>query len=347
VVEPAEQSGERVPQACEVYIYLGRTLVEWNELEQAEPLLLHGIELAELALEWKVRVQACRDLALLHWIRREYDEAHAWMDRAVRDWRADPAYLHALRVRIWLAQAEDDPRWLDEASRWAQGRALEPSGEYDWELQTLIRVRIAQVRDRPRTRVPYLAPILALLDARLADPPTMSRGWLVQNLLLKANLLDALGRTQEARAPLLRAVEVAEQAGWMLVFVEHGPPMYALLKSLVRQGSTGYLQRILAAFEARGRAGDRRFTPPSPQAVAGAQIVEPLTEREREVLRLLPTALSGPEIADRLAISLSTFRSHTKSIYAKLDAHSRLEALSRAAQLGLLPGSDKPTKEPK
>jgi ATP/maltotriose-dependent transcriptional regulator MalT len=341
LVQPAEQVGERVPYACAPYVYLGRTLVEWNELEEAEPLLLRGIELAELALQWDVHVDGCRDLALLHWIRREYAEAHTWIDKAVQACREDPSFLDALRARIWLAQADGDPRWLETAIRWAERRTLEASGEYDWELQTLIRVRIAQHR---ACGEPDLAPILALLDKRLADPPTTSSGWLVQNLLLKASLLDALGRREEALSPLLRAIEVAERAGWMLVFVEHGPPMYDLLQVAARQAQIGYVRQILVAFEARGRAGmdDVRRPPPPP---AQAALVEQLTRREREVLRLLATTLSGPELANRLTISLSTLRTHTKNIYAKLGAHSRLDAVSRAAELGLLSGPGKTTRK--
>ena len=92
------------------------------------------------------------------------------------------------------------------------------------------------------------------------------------------------------------------------------------------------------AFEVRGRAkvhtrASRSSSPPSQAA-----LVEPLTERELEVLRLMATTLSGPEIADQLTISVSTLRTHTKNIRGKLGAHSRLDAISRAAELGLLPG---------
>jgi LuxR family maltose regulon positive regulatory protein len=235
------------------------------------------------------------------------------------------------------AQAEEEPRWLESALRWADGRALEASGEYDWELQTLMRVRIAQYRAHAS---PDLAPILALLDERLAHPPTPSYGWQVQNLLLKASLLDALGREHEALAPVTRAIHVAEEAGWMLVFLEHGPPMYELVQKVAQQAQTGYARRILDAFETRG--WDRVRREPSLPLQAG--LVEPLTERELQVLRLLATTLSGPEIADQLTISLSTLRTHTKNIRGKLGAHSRLDVLSRAADLGLVPDPGRPPR---
>ena len=114
--------------------------------------------------------------------------------------------------------------------------------------------------------------------------------------------------------------------------------MYKLLQDAARRNIVAdHARRILAAFEMRGRAGIRNPQRLPHQAAAGDfSLFEPLSEREQEVLRLLATTLSGPEIADRLTISLSTFRSHTKSIYAKLEAHSRLDAVARAEALQLL-----------
>jgi LuxR family maltose regulon positive regulatory protein len=348
LIQPAQEAGQQTPYACYAYVALGRTLVEWNELEEAEPLLVRGIELAEQAGERAVQSDGCRDLALLHWIQGRFAEAFAWMDRAVQAWPSDPSHLEALRARIWLAQGETDRRRLEQAIRWAEGRPLVPSGEYDWELQTTIRVRIAQYRARGK---PDLAPVEALLAGRLANPPLLSSGWLVQNLALHALLLDALGRREEAYSPLARGLQVSRETGRVLIWLEHGPPMYALLRAAVRgqrldAQEAAWARQLLAAFEARGRAGVQAppTAGPALHAAGGpgeAVLLDPLSEREREVLRLLATTLSGPEIADALTISLSTFRSHTKRIYSKLDVHSRLDAVVRAQALGLLPGGEK------
>jgi LuxR family maltose regulon positive regulatory protein len=140
-------------------------------------------------------------------------------------------------------------------------------------------------------------------------------------------------------SPLGRALAVAEATDRVWSFLEHRAPMVALLQEAARRDiEARYARRILDAFEAMGRAGAHRLPPASaetPPAQAG--LVEPLSEREMEVLRLLATTLSGPEIADQLCVSLSTFRSHTKSIYGKLDVHSRLDAVAQASALGLLP----------
>jgi LuxR family maltose regulon positive regulatory protein len=262
-------------------------------------------------------------LALLHWIQGDYQEAHDWMDEALRACRWDPSFLHALRARIWL----------DKAIQWADTRVLEDPGDYSWELQSLVRVRIAQYR---AYGAPDLMPVQAVLDEHLEVTALPSSGWQVQVLTLKALLFQALGRVDEAMLWLARALPIARETGRVLIFLEYGPPMVELLQEAVRRDiEVGYARQVLDAFEARGRAEIRPV--PGGMPSAPAVLIEPLSERERQVLRLLATTLSGPEIADQLSISLSTFRSHTKSIYGKLDVHSRLDAVARATELNLLP----------
>jgi LuxR family maltose regulon positive regulatory protein len=104
--------------------------------------------------------------------------------------------------------------------------------------------------------------------------------------------------------------------------------MAALLKRAASHGiAPGYSHQLLAAFEPEPLPGK----PP-----AATALIEPLSERETEVLRLLNTELSGPEIARELVIALSTLRTHTQNIYGKLGARNRRAAVTRARELGLL-----------
>ena len=334
LIRPAEQAGGRVPTyACLVYVLLGRTLVAWNALQEAEPLLVRGVELAERAMEPGARVDGCRDLARLHWMQGDFQEAHTWMDRAVEACPWDRGYLHALRARIWLAQAEDDSRWLEKAVQWADGRVLEDPEEYSWELQSLVRVHLAQYRAYGK---PDLEPVLTILEAHIEAPADTSSGWQVEVWTLKALLLQALGRMEEAVPTLVRALTIAKKIGQVLAFLEHGLPMVNLLKEAVRRDSeASYARRILEAFEAHqqtlmARQADRN-TPLTQTA-----LVEPLSERELQVLRYLQGTLSLGGIADQLYLSIHTVRSHVKHIYTKLDVHSRGEAIARAEELGLL-----------
>ena len=113
----------------------------------------------------------------------------------------------------------------------------------------------------------------------------------------------------------------------MRLFADEGPPMAALLKALTKQSNApGYVRRLLAA--ARRTA----HQPGRPAA-----LVEPLSDRELDVLRLLGTDLDGPDIARALFVSLNTMRTHTKSIYAKLGVSSRRAAVRQAHDLNLLP----------
>ncbi len=119
---------------------------------------------------------------------------------------------------------------------------------------------------------------------------------------------------------------LAEPEGYVRVFVDEGPPMAALLKLAAKQPSApGHVRRLLAAVvTAEGR-------PPVEQP-----LIEPLSERELEVLRLLESDLDGPDMARELTVSLATVRTHTRNIYAKLGVNSRRAAVRRAAELGLL-----------
>jgi DNA-binding CsgD family transcriptional regulator len=124
---------------------------------------------------------------------------------------------------------------------------------------------------------------------------------------------------------LERAVTLAEPEGYARVFADEGPPMASLLRVAARQQTAGnYVRQLLAAVTETEQ--DR----PVKQA-----LIEPLSERELDVLRLLGTELDGPAIARELMVSLNTVRTHTKHIYAKLAVTNRRAAVRRAAELDL------------
>ena len=109
--------------------------------------------------------------------------------------------------------------------------------------------------------------------------------------------------------------------------------MAALLRQAASRGiAPAYVTKLLSAFE----APESETTAAKPHIPSAQPLVEPLSEREMDVLRLLSTGLSNPEIADELTIAVSTVRSHCKSIYGKLNVHKRWDAVHRAQELGLL-----------
>jgi LuxR family maltose regulon positive regulatory protein len=122
-------------------------------------------------------------------------------------------------------------------------------------------------------------------------------------------------------------VTLAEPEGYVRVFVDEGPPMTSLLRAAAKQGTRpDYVRRLLAAASGIEHPGRTE------QA-----LIEPLSERELDVLRLLGSELDGPAIARELTVSLNTMRTHTKNIYAKLGVTNRRAAVRRAAELNLLP----------
>jgi ATP/maltotriose-dependent transcriptional regulator MalT len=149
---------------------------------------------------------------------------------------------------------------------------------------------------------------------------------------LRALTGHAGGDLPAALAALERALTLAEPEGYVRVFAGEGPAMTSLLRRLARQRPTwDYVRRLLhARARAEGAAPLRQATP------AGQGLVEPLSERELQVLRLLASDLDGPGIARELTVSLNTLRTHTRNIYAKLGVTSRRAAVRQAAELNLL-----------
>jgi LuxR family maltose regulon positive regulatory protein len=134
---------------------------------------------------------------------------------------------------------------------------------------------------------------------------------------------------------LERALLLADPQGYVRMFLDEGEPMAGLLReAAARRIMPDYTRKLLGAFEAEGQRHTSKVplsTPPVSQA-----LVEPLSQRELEILRLFKTELSGPEIARELVVALSTVRTHTKSIYSKLNVNSRRAAVRRAEELGLI-----------
>jgi LuxR family maltose regulon positive regulatory protein len=126
----------------------------------------------------------------------------------------------------------------------------------------------------------------------------------------------------------------------MRTFLDEALPMAQLLREAAAHGILpGYTGRLLAAFESEQHSSAGETQPPNPRgqpAPVSQPLIEPLSQRELEVLRLFKTELSGPEIASELGIALSTVRTHTKSIYSKLNASNRRAAVKRAAELDLI-----------
>jgi LuxR family maltose regulon positive regulatory protein len=144
------------------------------------------------------------------------------------------------------------------------------------------------------------------------------------------------GDNPAAVASLQRALALSEPEGYVRIFVDEGRPIASLLGAAAKQGiAPSYVRRLLAAVD-------------KTQETAPIQrgLIEPLSERELDVLRLLATDLDGPDIARELVVSLNTVRTHTKNIYAKLGVNNRRAAVRRAQELDLLSRKSRPPTVP-
>ena len=195
----------------------------------------------------------------------------------------------------------------------------------EFEHITLARVFLARYKSdhADHAMLEAMGLLERLLQAAEAGGRTRN---VLEILVLQALAYQTQGDIRAALVPLERALTLAEPEGYVRLFVDEGASMAVLLEAAAKRGiAPNYTRQLLIAF---GSAADR---PPVSQS-----LIDPLSERELEVLRLLGTDLSGPEIARELIVSLSTLRTHTQNIYSKLGVNSRRAAVRRAEDLDLL-----------
>jgi LuxR family maltose regulon positive regulatory protein len=338
-----DDQGQREPIAGLALIGLGQVLILQQDLNNAARHLTEGIELIK---QWGEAgaINGYVGLARIRRVLGDLEGAHELIQAAERlaarfdAMTADDEYVASERARLWLAQGDTEAasHWIEEQDlhgeislyrRKKDGSDLVPFNRLSGYMITA-RVRMAQ--DRPDEALQVLRPLRQMAE---------TAGWmfLVGGILVLESLaLHMQGNILEALNPLARTLALAEPEGCVGFFMEEGAPMVELLRHAASRGiAPEFASHVLARLETKLGAtlpSSRSPTPP-PRT---QPLVEPLTERELEVLRLLATALSTAEIADELFISVGTVRSHTKRIYAKLNVHRRSDAAQRAGELKLI-----------
>jgi LuxR family maltose regulon positive regulatory protein len=170
-------------------------------------------------------------------------------------------------------------------------------------------------------------------------------GRVIEILLLEALAMREIGDSEHALLALTECLTLAEPEGYVRVFLDEGQPMQMLLAQWLAHASPGplrdYAIRLLSQFHAEPHvvtAAQEKVSPTGdPSASSGQALVEPLSQRELEVLHLIALGRTNREIAQQLIVSPGTVKAHTSSIYRKLDVANRTEAVARARQLGILP----------
>ncbi len=163
---------------------------------------------------------------------------------------------------------------------------------------------------------------------------TQNQRFLIEVLVLQALLREERGDEPSALAAIERAVRLAQPGGFIRVFVDLGPRLVKLLSRLdLDEEGLRYVGQILAAFMSDGTSVLSQSN--EPQVEARQHLVEPLSQRELEILALLAERLSNKEIGTRLYLSAATIKRHTANIYKKLGVHGRREAVEKAVHLGI------------
>ena len=328
----SRKDGRPAPFAGFSYIGLSRLQYEWDDLDGAMRHAEKGIELCKLGGLVEAIPVGLFILAEVHLAQGDLDQAIRTMaeaEQAAQECK-NPyvlARVAAWRMRLLMTCRERMPTidWREQHPPSAEGGT-----DYLRELVSLARARELLARslvDLPsqRTRV---GEALDLLQRQLEAAAAAGR---MENtltiLLLQALALQMMGDGDQALAALQRALSLAEPEGYMRTFIDEGEPMARLLRRALAKGiAPSYVRKLLAACS--------ESAPAAPSVTQG--LVEPLTEREREVLHQLAAGLSNQEIARELVIALSTVKSHVNHIYGKLGVKSRTQAVARAHELDLV-----------
>jgi len=305
--------------AADMHVGMSEILRERNDLDAAARHLHTSRELGEHAGMPQNAHRWLVAMARLRLSEGDLVAALALLDEAegsyTADFFPDVRPIAAMKARVRVAQGE-----VAEALRWARDRQVGVDDDLTY-LREFEHVTLA------RALLPRSAPdATRLLDRLLTAAEQGHRtGSVIEILVVQSLAHQSTSDGPAALAALERALTLSEPEGYVRTFLDEGPPMAALLRTAAQRGvARDHVSRLVDGVGATPRSS------PGPPG-----LVDPLSSRELDVLRLLRSDLSGPEIARELTVSLNTMRTHTKSIYSKLGVNDRRAAVRRAEELGL------------
>jgi LuxR family transcriptional regulator, maltose regulon positive regulatory protein len=333
----ATEGGRLSPyHQCEAHIGIAQVLYARDELDAA---LRHATEAVTMGRQVVESLLLALGLDALAWIHQAMGDAEAALkivDEAygmLPATAARPMYPgEAWRARLLLALGR-----AGEAARWTEERGLtaDDAVSYQLERDYLVLARVLLAGQEPVEALRLLERLHALAASQGRTES------LIEIRALRSLALQSAGDHQGALTALAEALSLARPEGYVRVFADEGPPMAALLRSLVRARQRGraaavppaardHLNRVVGAF--RAPAGH-----PEQPAAGAAGLLEPLTRRELEVLGLVAAGRPNREIAEELVVTLETVKKHLSHIFDKLGAANRSDAVARARELRLIP----------
>ncbi len=326
-----EAGGAALRGTADLHTGLSELYLEQNDWETAQNHLRQSKTLGEETALPRWRYRYCLAQARLRAAAGEWTEALDALDEAERHYVRGPVpdlrTPAACRARLWAKQGR-----VSETQRWVVSQALSVDDELtylrEFDHITLARILLAQGKQTGGKRP--LQNASTLLNRLLAAAEAGGRtGSLLEILVLQALVHEAQDDMAAAQAALARALTLAAPEGYVRLFVDAGPPLAALLERQQGEGRgpKAYIAKLLAAF-----AGQIVDAP----TASGQPLLEPLSDRELEVLQLVAEGLTNRQIAERLFLALSTVKGHNRVIYGKLNVGRRTEAVARGRELGLL-----------
>jgi LuxR family maltose regulon positive regulatory protein len=308
------------PRTGYAWVGLGRVRYEWNELDAALHDVQTGLARGQLAGVMDVLLRGYHALARIQKARGDLESALAALEEAdavaeKMGLTQNKVWIGAVRAQVWLACGEREAA-LDWASRFA--------GQMEDMVYPSVPIALAKIwllQGEPEKA-------LALLDHALESAQAVGRlGNAIHILAVQAIVYHAQGQAEQSLAKLEQALELAEPEGYVRVFVDEGLPMARLLRrKLMRSPASDYIRRLLSAL-------GESVTIEMP---ADNVLINPLSQRELEVLHLIIEGATNKEIADELVLTVNTVKRHISNIFGKLHVSNRAQAIAQARELNLI-----------
>jgi LuxR family maltose regulon positive regulatory protein len=333
--------GHRVPYSGEIGVQLAEILIELNELVEAEQLLKENIELAKWTAGDKILVRGYLALARLAAARSDASGAFEYLNESEKISIEGAGLAGAQRTSLWLALREKNPEYFDLARRWGQKYTLVEFSQGFPQMEWTISLSFARLIladeyslqiGNEKARAPRLVSLLEWLERQ--EQTMHARGWVhweIQLHVIEYLTRQIMGDKTGALVALRQAADLSAPGGYVRIFVEEGEPLRKLLVELENNSgwSSPYHRKLLLAFP---DTSSQPVRSPGP----GEGLIDPLTEREVEVLQSMAEGLTNHQIAEKLILAEGTVKFYVHAVLAKLGVHNRTQAIIEAKKQGII-----------
>jgi len=319
-----------------VEVGIAALLCEWNDIRVALVRLKQGLDFLPLWGKADDFCLAYTTLSRIQLAQGNLAEAVGAIEKAVQLIQTCGVFSEArsavetAQVKMWLLQG-DWPlvdRWVTTLEKRFGSHA---PFQYEDELTHITQARVFIARNKPDEAIR----LLSCLEETAQSGGRAGR--LVEIMILKALAMQGVGEPAQADIALTKSLTLAEPSGYVRVFLDEGQPMQLLLAQWLAHAGAGpvrdYAIHLLSQFDAEPQT----ITAAQEKGSPAGDLVEPLSQRELEVLHLMALGRTNHEIARQLIVAPGTVKAHAASIYRKLDVTNRTEAVARARQLDILP----------